>query len=161
MATSSVTAATIADSISASMFPAYKQRRMCIGAQCVTKQPNAQSHKVGTSLFFLFQPTSCACWGLFEGEAARLNPTVDHANPALRSCSPPCDVLSYFPMLLQHPNKVSAPALGSVQIEALKANMENTELYPVHPFRLAGVGKAGLEAAMQTYAERTSVCNTG
>jgi hypothetical protein len=56
---------------------------------------------------------------------------------------------------------VARPSLGSKAIQALKRNMENTELYSVQPFRLAGVGKPNLDLARQTYAERTSVCNTG
>lgn len=40
-------------------------------------------------------------------------------------------------------------------------NSENTELYPVHPFRLFGVGKPGLDTAQKTYAHRRHPCNDG
>ncbi len=40
-------------------------------------------------------------------------------------------------------------------------NSENTELYPVHPFREFGVGKTGLDAARATYAQRKHPCNSG
>ena len=40
-------------------------------------------------------------------------------------------------------------------------NSENTELYPVHPFRLFGMGKPGLQAAQATYAARKYKCNDG
>lgn len=40
-------------------------------------------------------------------------------------------------------------------------NSENTELYAVHPFRLYGMGKPGLEQAQATYAARKHKCNSG
>lgn len=42
-----------------------------------------------------------------------------------------------------------------------RSNSENTQLYPVHPFRVFGTGKAGLGLAQQTYLERPSPCNDG
>lgn len=40
-------------------------------------------------------------------------------------------------------------------------NSENTELYPVHPFRMYGTGKPDLVAAQTTYAKRRHPCNNG
>ena len=58
---------------------------------------------------------------------------------------------------------VSHPALGSVALAAQRQNSENTELYPVQPFRLIGVGKdaGNLSLARQTYFERLTHCNIG
>ena len=40
-------------------------------------------------------------------------------------------------------------------------NSENTELYPVHPFRIYGSGKPGLDTALSTYKARKHPCNNG
>ena len=40
-------------------------------------------------------------------------------------------------------------------------NSENTQLYPVHPFRIFGMGKPNLTLAQLTYAKRPSPCNDG
>lgn len=41
------------------------------------------------------------------------------------------------------------------------SNDENTQLYPVHPFRLFGVGKPNLALAVNTYLHRPFPCNKG
>ena len=41
------------------------------------------------------------------------------------------------------------------------SNSENTNLYPVHPFRLFGVGKPNLPLARNTYQTRMFPCNDG
>jgi hypothetical protein len=40
-------------------------------------------------------------------------------------------------------------------------NSENTQLYPIHPFRIYGLGKPGLADAQKTYAARKHKCNSG
>ena len=39
------------------------------------------------------------------------------------------------------------------------SNSENTNLYPVHPFRIFGVGKPDLEVAQNTFYNRQFPCN--
>ena len=41
------------------------------------------------------------------------------------------------------------------------SNSENTNLYPVHPFRLFGVDKPNLQLARDTYQTRMFPCNDG
>jgi hypothetical protein len=40
-------------------------------------------------------------------------------------------------------------------------NSEKTALYPLHPFRVYGVGKRGLDTALATYRARSHPCNNG
>lgn len=62
----------------------------------------------------------------------------------------------------QNPSQ-SDTKLAAVENEAefRRSNVENTQLYSVHPFRIFGTGKANLSLAQQTYHERPSPCNDG
>merc|ERR1711871_1914588 len=47
------------------------------------------------------------------------------------------------------------------QDESDRSNSENVNLYPVHPFRLYGTGKANLKLAQDTFRHRRSPFNDG
>ncbi len=54
----------------------------------------------------------------------------------------------------------SALAPGA-QLPAGMSNSENTELYALHPFRVFGLGKEGLDVINATYDARPHPCNNG
>ncbi len=49
--------------------------------------------------------------------------------------------------------------MPGAQLPPQTSNSENTNLYPVHPFRLFGVGKDMLDVAINTYNTRQFPCN--